>query len=60
MYYNLIPNNNHLLGYSEIAQNEQCSSSAIRNSVRPIVLQLVRLENPQKILFLNIMNKLDI
>lgn len=60
MYYNLIPNNNKLLGYTHIAEIEHCSSSAIRNSVGAIILQLVRLEDSQKLLFLSIMNKLNI
>lgn len=60
MYYNLIPNTNKLLGYSDIAKIEHCSSSAIRNSVGAIILQLVRLEDSQKLLFFSIMNNLDI
>lgn len=60
MYYNLIPNNNNLLGYTDIAEIEHCSSSAIRTSVGAIILQLIKLEDSQKLLFLNIINQFDI
>ncbi|MCI8444635.1 MAG: hypothetical protein HFJ37_05785 [Clostridia bacterium] len=58
MYYNLIPNNDELLGYCDIGKIEHCSGSAIRTSISAIILQLVRLEDPQKSLFLTIMNKI--
>lgn len=60
MYYNLIPNNNNLLGYTDIAEIEHCSSSVIRTSVGAIILQLIKLEDSQKLLFLNIINQFDI
>lgn len=59
MYYNLIPNNNNLLGYTDIAEIEHCNSSAIRTSVGAIILQLIKLEDSQKLLFLNIINQFD-
>lgn len=60
MYYNLMPNNNNILNYSDIAKIEGCSISAIKTSVISIVSYLVRLEDNQKSLFLTIMNKIDI
>lgn len=60
MYYNLMPNNNNILNYSDIAKMEGCSISAIKTSVISIVSYLVRLEDSQKSLFLTIMNKIDI
>ncbi len=59
-YYNLIPNNNHILNYSDIAKIEHCSNSTIRTSVGAIILQLVNLEDSQKALFLTIMNEINI
>lgn len=60
MYYNLMPNINQLLGYTDIGRIEHCSSSAIRTSVVTIILHLLKLEDSQKSLFLDIMNKIDI
>lgn len=60
MYYNLMPNSNNILNYSDIAKMEGCSISAIKTSVISIVSYLVRLEDSQKSLFLTIMNKIDI
>ena len=60
MYYNLSPNSNNFLGYTDIAKIEHCSSSAIRTSVGAIILQLIKLEDNQKLLFLSIINQFDI
>ena len=61
MYYNLMPNsNNNILNYSDIAKMESCSISAIKTSIISIISYLVRLEDSQKLLFLAIMNKIDI
>lgn len=61
MYYNLMPNsNNNVLNYSDIAKMESCSISAIKTSIISIISYLVRLEDSQKLLFLAIMNKIDI
>ncbi|MCI8761086.1 MAG: hypothetical protein HFJ34_08310 [Clostridia bacterium] len=60
MYYNLIPNNNQLLGYTDIGRIEHCSGSAIKTSVGAIILHLIKLEDSQKLLFLNIINQFNI
>ena len=60
MYYNLVPNSNQLLGYTDIGRIEHCSGSAIRTSVGAVILHLIKLEDTQKLLFLNIIEKLDI
>lgn len=43
MYYNLVPNNNHILNYTDIGKIENCSGSAIKVSVISIISQLVHL-----------------
>ncbi len=60
MYYNLMPNSNKILSYTDIARLENCSISAIKNSILAIILQLIKLEDSQKSLFTTIMNKIDI
>ena len=56
-----MPNsNNNILNYSDIAKMESCSISAIKTSIISIISYLVRLEDSQKLLFLAIMNKIDI
>lgn len=60
MYYNLVPNSNQLLGYTDIGRIEHCSGSAIRTSVGAIILHLIKLEDSQKLLFLNIINQFNI
>ena len=60
MYYNLMPNINQLLGYTDIGRIEHCSGSAIKTSVGAIILHLIKLEDSQKLLFLNIINQFNI
>lgn len=56
MYYNLMPNSSKILNYSDIAKIENCSTSAVKNSIISIVSYLVRLEGSQKLMFLTIMD----
>lgn len=60
MYYNLMPNSNKIFDYSDIGKIEHCSCNIIKNSVNSIILQLTRLEDSQKSLFLTIINEIDI
>ncbi len=60
MYYNLMPNSDKVLSYTDIAKMEGCSISAIKSSIISIVSYLVRIEDSQKSLFLTIMNEIDI
>lgn len=60
MYYNLMPNSDKVLSYTDIARLEGCSISAIKNSILAIILQLIKLEDSQKELLLIIMNKINI
>lgn len=59
MYYNLIPDNNKVLGYADIGKIENCRGSAVKISVISVVSQLVNLDENKRKTFLDIIKSID-
>lgn len=59
MYYNLLPNNNQILTYTDIGKIENCSGSAIKISVISVISQLIHLDKNKMEILLNIIQSIN-